>query len=154
MQRPRVQAVEHDGRRGEAGPRCVIGGPDAGLFPGVRPLVLERRWDWLQRVFFGERARVGHGAIFVLSGADPFNWQMSKQFTARERIEYRGNDSSRPKSLFPRLDGVTVYALTVERITGKHQVLPATEMQWPAADHTKSPEAIPASSSLGRPAAK
>ena len=91
MQRPRVQAVEHDGRRAEAGPRCVIGGPDAGLFPAVRTLVLERRWDWLQRVFFGERARVGHGAIFVLSGADPFNGQMSKQVTAPERIKGQFN---------------------------------------------------------------
>ncbi|WP_213959460.1 pyridoxamine 5'-phosphate oxidase family protein [Variovorax sp. dw_954] len=58
-------------------------------------------------------------------------------------FKYRGNDSTRPKSFYPRLDGVTVYALTVERITGKHQVLPATEMQWPVADHTKSPEASP-----------
>jgi nitroimidazol reductase NimA-like FMN-containing flavoprotein (pyridoxamine 5'-phosphate oxidase superfamily) len=57
--------------------------------------------------------------------------------------KYHGNDPTRPKSFYPRLDDVTVYALTVERITGKEQGLPATEAQWPAADNTKSPEASP-----------
>ena len=57
--------------------------------------------------------------------------------------KYHGNDSTRPKSFYPRLDGVTVYALTVDRITGKEQRLPATEAQWPASDNTKSPEASP-----------
>jgi len=58
-------------------------------------------------------------------------------------VKYHGNDSTRPKSFYPRLDGVTVYALTVERITGKEQRLPSTEAQWPAADNTQSPEASP-----------
>jgi hypothetical protein len=62
--------------------------------------------------------------------------------------KYRGNDSTRPKSFYPRLDGVTVYALTVERITGKEQRLPSTEAQWPAADNTMSPEVIPPTWSL------
>jgi uncharacterized protein len=57
--------------------------------------------------------------------------------------KYHGNDATRPKSFYPRLDGVTVYALTVERITGKQQRLPSTAAQWPAADHTMSPEASP-----------
>lgn len=55
--------------------------------------------------------------------------------------KYHGNDSTRPKSFYPRLDGVTVYALAVERITGKEQRLPSREAQWPAADNTKSPGA-------------
>jgi nitroimidazol reductase NimA-like FMN-containing flavoprotein (pyridoxamine 5'-phosphate oxidase superfamily) len=59
--------------------------------------------------------------------------------------KYYGNDSTRPKSFYPRLDGVTVYALAVERITGKEQRLPSTEAQWPAADNTMSPEASPPS---------
>ena len=62
--------------------------------------------------------------------------------------KYRGNDSTRPKSFYPRLDGVTVYALSVDRITGKEQVLPSTQAQWPASDNTKSPEASPPA---GRP---
>jgi nitroimidazol reductase NimA-like FMN-containing flavoprotein (pyridoxamine 5'-phosphate oxidase superfamily) len=56
--------------------------------------------------------------------------------------KYLAGDATRPKSFYPRLDAVTVYALTVERITGKEQRLPAVESQWPAADHTKSPEAV------------
>jgi uncharacterized protein len=63
--------------------------------------------------------------------------------------KYHANDSTRPKSFYPRLDAVTVYALTVERITGKEQRLPSIQTRWPAADHTKSPEASPPNQ--GRP---
>jgi nitroimidazol reductase NimA-like FMN-containing flavoprotein (pyridoxamine 5'-phosphate oxidase superfamily) len=56
--------------------------------------------------------------------------------------KYYPNDSTRPRSFYPRLDEVTVYALSIERMTGKRQALPAKEMQWPASDHTKSPGAI------------
>ncbi|HWI99958.1 MAG TPA: pyridoxamine 5'-phosphate oxidase family protein [Burkholderiales bacterium] len=49
----------------------------------------------------------------------------------------------RPKSFYPRLDQVTVYALAVERITGKHCPLPAVSEQWPAVDRTKTPDAKP-----------
>ena len=59
--------------------------------------------------------------------------------------KYQGDDLTRPKSYYPRLDAVTVYVLSVERITGKEQLLPSTEAQWPAADNTKSPEAPPPS---------
>jgi uncharacterized protein len=47
----------------------------------------------------------------------------------------------RPKSFFPRIDAITVYAITVERITGKEQALPPISEQWPAKDRTKTPEA-------------
>jgi nitroimidazol reductase NimA-like FMN-containing flavoprotein (pyridoxamine 5'-phosphate oxidase superfamily) len=49
----------------------------------------------------------------------------------------------RPKSFYPRLDEVTVYAIAVERISGKHCPLPALSEQWPALDRTKSPNAQP-----------
>ena len=49
----------------------------------------------------------------------------------------------RPQSFYPRLDEVTVYAMTVERITGKHCPLPPVSEQWPALDRTKSPNAKP-----------
>jgi len=49
----------------------------------------------------------------------------------------------RPKSFYPRLDEVTVYALSVERITGKYCPLPARGEQWPAVDRTRSPNAQP-----------
>jgi nitroimidazol reductase NimA-like FMN-containing flavoprotein (pyridoxamine 5'-phosphate oxidase superfamily) len=49
----------------------------------------------------------------------------------------------RPKGFYPRLDQVTVYALAVERITGKHCPLPPVSEQWPALDRTKTPHAKP-----------
>ncbi len=55
--------------------------------------------------------------------------------------KYYTDDPSRPKGSYPRLDGVTVYVLTVERVTGKETALPAIEAQWPATDRTKSPGA-------------
>lgn len=57
--------------------------------------------------------------------------------------KYYANDPTRPKGFYPRLNDVTVYALTVERVTGKETILPATEAQWPATDQTKSPDAKP-----------
>jgi nitroimidazol reductase NimA-like FMN-containing flavoprotein (pyridoxamine 5'-phosphate oxidase superfamily) len=49
----------------------------------------------------------------------------------------------RPKGFYPRLDDVTVYAMSVERVTGKHCPLPPSAEQWPARDRTKSPNATP-----------
>jgi nitroimidazol reductase NimA-like FMN-containing flavoprotein (pyridoxamine 5'-phosphate oxidase superfamily) len=54
-----------------------------------------------------------------------------------------GTGAERPKSFYPRLDDVTVYAIAVERITGKHCPLPPVSEQWPALDRTKSPNAKP-----------
>jgi hypothetical protein len=47
--------------------------------------------------------------------------------------------SIRPKNFFPRLDIITVYALTVERMTGKQRLLPPLSEQWPAKDQTRTP---------------
>jgi nitroimidazol reductase NimA-like FMN-containing flavoprotein (pyridoxamine 5'-phosphate oxidase superfamily) len=58
-------------------------------------------------------------------------------------LKYGTGVSGRPKSFYPRLDEVTVYALTVERITGKHCPLPPLSEQWPAVDRTKTPDARP-----------
>jgi uncharacterized protein len=46
---------------------------------------------------------------------------------------------SRPKGFYPRLDQVTVYAIAIERKTGKATPLPAVQNRWPAADNTKTP---------------
>ena len=35
-----------------------------------------------------------------------------------------------------------VYAIAVERMTGKETPLPAVSQQWPARDNTKSPDAV------------
>ena len=40
------------------------------------------------------------------------------------------------------LSAVTVYAIAVDRLTGKETPLPSPAERWPAADHTKSPGAI------------
>ena len=65
--------------------------------------------------------------------------------TTRQRFcemlmqKYGKPDTGRPKGFFPRLDIITVYAIAVERITGKQQVMPAR--QWPAVDFTRTPDA-------------
>ncbi len=53
--------------------------------------------------------------------------------------KYADSRWDRPQSLFPRLDQVTVYAIRIERMTGKEAALPAAEKQWPAVDRTRSP---------------
>lgn len=57
--------------------------------------------------------------------------------------KYADASWERPKDFFPRLGEIDVYAMTVERITGKHQPLPASSQRWPALDRTKSPNARP-----------
>jgi len=49
----------------------------------------------------------------------------------------------RPKGFYPRLDEVTVYAMTIEALTGKQCALPPVSERWPALDRTKSPNAKP-----------
>lgn len=56
--------------------------------------------------------------------------------------KYASHVPGRPKAFFPRLDHITVYALTVERLTGKATPLPAASEQWPALDRTKTPGAV------------
>lgn len=48
---------------------------------------------------------------------------------------------NRPKGRYPRLDEVTVYSIGIERMTGKQTLLPAAGDRWPAADHTRTPDA-------------
>jgi hypothetical protein len=38
---------------------------------------------------------------------------------------------------------ITVYAMTVERMTGKERLLPELSERWPAKDRTKTPNARP-----------
>jgi len=57
--------------------------------------------------------------------------------------KYGKPDTTRPKGFFPRLDIITVYAIAVERMTGKETPLPPLAEQWPAVDMTKTPNARP-----------
>ncbi len=61
----------------------------------------------------------------------------------RMRREDRVMAWSRPKGFFPRLDEVTVYAIAIERMTGKETALPPAQGRWPALDRTKRPDARP-----------
>jgi len=58
-------------------------------------------------------------------------------------VKYGTGAPGRPKSFYPRLDEVTVYAIRVERMSGKQCPLPPISEQWPALDRTKSPNARP-----------
>ncbi|HYK24901.1 MAG TPA: pyridoxamine 5'-phosphate oxidase family protein [Steroidobacteraceae bacterium] len=57
--------------------------------------------------------------------------------------KYAQPDWDRPQRYFPRLDEVTVYAIRIERMTGKEAALPAAASRWPSLDRTKSPGAKP-----------
>ena len=57
--------------------------------------------------------------------------------------KYGTPDRDRPREFFPRINEVTVYAITIERLTGKELALPAASERWPAVDRTKSPNARP-----------
>ncbi len=49
--------------------------------------------------------------------------------------------TNRPKSFYPRLGAICVYAIAVERMTGKRTPFPSVSEQWPAADRTATPNA-------------
>jgi nitroimidazol reductase NimA-like FMN-containing flavoprotein (pyridoxamine 5'-phosphate oxidase superfamily) len=66
-----------------------------------------------------------------------------QRFCERLMEKYGKPNSIRPKNFFPRLDAITVYAMTVERMTGKQRSLPALSEQWPAIDRTMTPNARP-----------
>jgi len=66
-----------------------------------------------------------------------------QRFCEALMAKYAPEDVGRPKGFFPRLDQITVYAVAVERITGKETALPAPSARWPAVDNTKTPHAQP-----------
>jgi len=66
-----------------------------------------------------------------------------RRFCDALMAKYANKDWERPKNFYPRIDQITVYAISVERMSGKETPLPAVSERWPAADHTKSPNAKP-----------
>ncbi|MGZ5837339.1 MAG: hypothetical protein ACXWJ5_14200, partial [Xanthobacteraceae bacterium] len=65
-----------------------------------------------------------------------------KQRFCEALMEKYGNKQwEQPKGFFPRIDQITVYAITPERMTGKEIAVPEVAEQWPAVDQTKSPNA-------------
>ena len=55
--------------------------------------------------------------------------------------KYRAADAPRPAAFYPRIDQITLYALEIERLTGKEIPLPGVSGQWPALDRSKTPDA-------------
>ena len=75
----------------------------------------------------------------------------TKQWFCERLMEKYGKPNSiRPKNFFPRLDVIVVYAMTVERMTGKQRLLPDLSEQWPAKDRTRTPDARPTVIGTGR----
>jgi nitroimidazol reductase NimA-like FMN-containing flavoprotein (pyridoxamine 5'-phosphate oxidase superfamily) len=80
---------------------------------------------------------VGFGTVRIDS--DPVG---KARFFDRFMVKYADPKWDRAKSFYPRLDMVTVYAIEIERITGKRGPLLAVGDQWPAKNMTKSPSAV------------
>jgi len=68
---------------------------------------------------------------------------IKQRFCEALMVKYGKPDTGRPKGFFPRLDQINVYAIEVERMTGKECPLPDVGEQWPATDRTKTPNARP-----------
>ena len=66
-----------------------------------------------------------------------------RRFCRALMAKYGKAEWDRPKDFFPRIDLITVYAIKIERLTGKQTPLPSVTEQWPALDRTKSPNATP-----------
>ncbi len=56
--------------------------------------------------------------------------------------KYSPSDADRPAGFFPRLAQITVYAITLDRITAKRTPLPALNEQWPVKDCSATPDAV------------
>lgn len=86
---------------------------------------------------------VSYASIVAFGSVSVVEDRTEKERFCRALIDkYAAHVSGRPKSFFPRLDLIAVYAMTIERMTGKESVLPAAADQWPARDNTKTPNAI------------
>lgn len=85
---------------------------------------------------------ISHRSVIAFGRIRVVEDRASKQrFCDALMAKYHGRDVGRPKGFYPRLDDITVYAITVERLTGKETALPPPAEQWPARDNTKTPNA-------------
>ena len=78
------------------------------------------------------------GRILIVEDRD-----VKQGFCEALMAKYGKPETQRPKGFFPRIDAITVYAIAVERMTGKEMALPPLSEQWPAKDRTKTPNAMP-----------
>lgn len=66
---------------------------------------------------------------------------IKQRFCETLMAKYGKPETERLRGFFPRIDAITVYAIAVERMTGKETPLPPLSEQWPAKDRTKTPYA-------------
>ena len=96
--------------------------------------------------------RRGAGAVTLFDDGEKFGvWPGTHRLVYDEgwlarffdalMAKYAKKDWERPKGFYPRIDLITLYSITVERMSGKETPLPGAAERWPAVDHTKSPNA-------------
>ena len=89
------------------------------------------------------RSVIAYGRIRVIDDRAEKQRFCEALLAKYHRPEWERPEASRPKGFFPRLDMITVYAIAIERITGKETALPGPAERWPAKDMTKTPNAKP-----------
>jgi nitroimidazol reductase NimA-like FMN-containing flavoprotein (pyridoxamine 5'-phosphate oxidase superfamily) len=83
------------------------------------------------------RSVVAFGSISIIEDED-----VKTRFCEALMRKYHPADLDRPRGFFPRLANITVYAIEIERLTGKLCELPAAAELWPALDRTGTPNAV------------
>jgi nitroimidazol reductase NimA-like FMN-containing flavoprotein (pyridoxamine 5'-phosphate oxidase superfamily) len=85
---------------------------------------------------------IAYDSVVVFGSIAVVDDAATKQRFCEELMRKYAPASGRPEGFFPRIDQITVYAIDIERMTGKTTPLPAEEDRWPASDHTRSPDAV------------
>jgi nitroimidazol reductase NimA-like FMN-containing flavoprotein (pyridoxamine 5'-phosphate oxidase superfamily) len=87
---------------------------------------------------------VSYTSVMVFGRVRTIEARADKQrFFEALLAKYRKQGPARPEGFFPRLDLIVLYALSVDRVSGKQIALPAVDQQWPAVDRSKTPNAVP-----------
>ena len=68
---------------------------------------------------------------------------VKKRFCEALMRKYGDESWDRLQGFFPRLHQITVYAIEIDRKTGKTNPLPQVSDRWPAKDNSKTPNAVP-----------
>jgi hypothetical protein len=71
------------------------------------------------------------------------NEEIKQRFCEHLMSKYGKPEWGRPQNFFPRLNQISVYAITIQKLTGKKIELPVVSQQWPIFDRTKTPNAKP-----------
>lgn len=84
---------------------------------------------------------VSYASVMAFGIVEPLTDLHDKElFCRRLMAKYGTHLQGRPRDFFPRLDAISVFALRVERMTGKQIPLPAESARWPQLDRTRSPD--------------